>query len=105
MMFKLYLIIFAIVFLQLVRGQTLRFVVVTESAQQELNSKFSNGLKEAEDSNPGSRLEMKTLNFTRKFSEDVHNELCNVLQSGSYSAIIDMTWGGWIKVPKHSVKI
>ena len=98
MMFKLYLIIFATV--SFVRGQTLRFVVVTESAQQELNSKFSNGLKEAEDSNPGSRLEMKTLNFTRKFSEDVHNELCNVLQSGSYSAIIDMTWGGWIKVLK-----
>ena len=61
-------------------------------------SKFSNGLKVAEDLNPGVVLEMKNINFTRKFSEDAQTELCNVLKSDRFVAIIDMTWGGWIKV-------
>ena len=81
----------------------MRFLVVTESAQPELNLKFSEGLKSVQDSNPGSVLDIDTVNFTRKFADDAHTELCNKLQSGTYTGIIDMAWGGWIKVKISSV--
>ena len=47
---------------------------------------------------------MKTINFTRKFSEDAYTELCNVLQSDRFVAIIDLTWGGWIKVHYYFIR-
>ena len=49
-------------------------------------------------------MEMKTINFTRKFSEDAYTELCNVLQSDRFVAIIDLTWGGWIKVHYYFIR-
>ena len=73
-------------------------MVVSESAQQELNNKFSEGLKTVQDSNPGAIFEMETINFTRKFSEDAYTELCSILQKDNFVAIIDLAWGGWIKV-------
>lgn len=79
-------------------GQTIKFLVVTESAQQDLNAKFSEGLKSVQDANPGFSLDMSKINFTRKFADDAFIELCNLLQSSQYTAIIDMAWGGWIKV-------
>lgn len=83
---------------RLCNGQTIKFLVVTESAQQELNNKFSEGLKSVQDANPGVLLDMSKINFTRKFADDAYADLCSLLQSSPYTAIIDMAWGGWIKV-------
>ena len=86
-----------------VQGQNVKFLVVTESAQPELNAKFTQGLKTIQDSNPGTVLDIDNVNFTRKFADDAYTELCNKLQSGTYTAIIDMAWGGWIKVIKKFI--
>ena len=77
-------------------------MVVSESAQQELNNKFSEGLKAVQDSNPEAVFEMEKINFTRKFSEDAYTELCSILQKDNFVAIIDLAWGGWIKVCMHN---
>ena len=82
----------------LAKGQNVKFLVVTESAQPQLNSNFSQGLKSVQDSNAGSNLDMDFISFTRKFADDAYTDLCNKLQSDTYTAIIDMAWGGWIKV-------
>jgi hypothetical protein len=85
------------------QGQRLKFLLVTESAQQELNNKFAEGLKTVQDSSSGTVLELKTINFTRKYADDAYTDLCAMLSSDSFTAIIDMAWGGWIKVKNRKL--
>ena len=80
------------------RSQNVKFLVVTESAQPQLTSNFTEGLKQVQDSNPGVILDINTISFTRRLADDAYIELCSKLQSDTYTAIIDMAWGGWIKV-------
>ena len=58
-------------------GQTINFLLVAESAQPSLTTKFTNGLKIVQDSNPGSLFEVTTINFTRKYAEDAYQDMCN----------------------------
>lgn len=79
------------------QGQTIKFLLVTESAQPELNSKFTDGLKQVQDTNAGSTFEVEAINFTRKFADTAYEDLCSILNSNTFTAVIDMAWGGWIK--------
>ncbi len=100
-MWKILLLTFSCLLGHFGEAQNVRFLLVTESAQQELNAKFSDGLKEVQDANSGSSFDFNTVNFTRKFADDAYTDLCNQLGTGTFTAIIDMAWGGWIKVIMH----
>lgn len=91
------LTIISYLFFSSCQGQSFKFLLVTESAQPELNSKFTDGLKIVQDENPGSIFEVEAINFTRKFAESAYEDLCSILNTNTFTAIIDMAWGGWIK--------
>ena len=92
------LLIWLLAFTAFIQGQQVKFLLITESAQPGLNSKFTEGLKVVQDANPGAVLEIETVNFTRRLAEDAYQDFCNILQSrGPLTAVIDMAWGGWIK--------
>ena len=59
------------------QGQIVNFLLVAESAQPSLTSKFTNGLKYVQDNNPGFQFEVVTVNFTRKYAEDAYQDMCN----------------------------
>ena len=87
------------------QNKGIKFILVTESAQPELNSKFSNGLKAVQDQNPDFRFEIASINFTRKYADDAYAEFCSLLQSQAFAAVIDLTWGGWIKGRKKGAEL
>ena len=79
------------------QGQAdIKFLLVTESVQSHLNDKFSDGFKKVE-SSTSDTFTFEAISFKRKDSDAAHTEMCQMLQTGEYSAVIDMAWGGWIK--------
>ena len=82
----------------------IKFLLVTESAQQELNERFGDGLSAAEASTDDT-FTFEWVNFTRKTADEAHTEMCAKLRSGEFSAVIDMAWGGWIKGRKTAAAL
>ena len=77
MVYLKYLLILNLLNIKCSKGQTINFLLVAESAQPSLTTKFTNGLKIVQDSNPGSLFEVTTINFTRKYAEDAYQDMCN----------------------------
>ena len=77
MVYLKYLLILNLLNIRFSKGQTINFLLVAESAQPSLTTKFTNGLKIVQESNPGSLFEVTTINFTRKYAEDAYQDMCN----------------------------
>ena len=77
-------------------GQDIKFLLVTESTQSHLNDKFSEGFKRVE-SATSDTFTFESISFKRKDSDVAHTDMCQMLETGAYSAVVDMAWGGWIK--------
>ena len=77
MVYLKYLLILNLLNIKCSKGQTINFLLVAESAQPSLTTKFTNGLKIVQDSNPGSLFEVTAINFTRKYAEDAYQDMCN----------------------------
>ena len=82
----------------------INFLLITESAQQELNERFKEGFKSVEE-DTGETFDFTAVNFTRRTSDDHYEEMCLGLGSGDFSAVVDMAWGGWIKGRKTAAAL
>ena len=63
--------------------------------QAELQSKFASGIAKAQSGNSGYKFEMVPVKVDRDVKGPFYNDTCNVAKSQSFSAIVDLTWGGW----------
>ena len=73
-----------------------KLLLITESVQSHLNNKFEEGIKRVQDST-GDVFDIDPIVFKRKESDARHTDMCSKLADGTYSAVVDMAWGGWIK--------
>jgi hypothetical protein len=78
-------------------AQKTNVLLITESASQEMNGEFMAGLKMAEAELTGETFDYKSVSFERKLSDTAYTDMCNQLKTGEYSAVVDLSWGGWIK--------
>lgn len=74
----------------------IKFLVVTEDAQPEMNQRFADGLQAAQ-TETGEAFDMFDIKFARKTADAAHEEMCTELKSGDFSAVVDLSWGGWIR--------
>ena len=66
--------------------------------------RFKEGFVAAE-ATTGEQFDFDAVNFTRKSSDVHYEEMCGLLSSGDYSAVVDMAWGGWIKGRKTAAAL
>ena len=86
--------------LQAAVAQKINVLLITESASQDMNTEFKDGLTAAEAdlaSTTGDTFDYVSISFDRKMSDRVHTDMCSQLLQGQFSAVVDLTWGGWIK--------
>ena len=60
-----------------------------------MQSKFASGIAKAQSGNSGYKFEMVPVKVDRDVKGPFYNDTCNVAKSQSFSAIVDLTWGGW----------
>ncbi len=77
------------------RAQKTEVLIITETASP-MNDDFMAGLKMAQDET-SEPFDYTPVNFERKLSDTAYTDMCKELEKGSYSAVVDLTWGGWIK--------
>ncbi len=70
-------------------------LLVEQNSQVDLINKFGQGLSGAEADNAGFTFEMLALKVDREDEENSLSSACNVAGSETFSAFIDLTWGGW----------
>ena len=80
----------------LTQAQDVKFLLVTESTQGNLVQAFTDGMKMVETSS-GKTFEVDNIEFERKKSDEKYQDMCTKLKTGTFSAVVDMAWGGWIK--------
>ena len=68
----------------------------------ELKGKFSEGLSKAQSDNSGFRFDVVSAQVNRDDEVASFNSTCDVGSSQSFSAVIDMTWGGWEEMKKEA---
>ena len=69
-----------------------------------MKNKFSSGLSMAQSGNAGFRFDVVTAEVNRDDEVASFNNTCNVANSQTFSAIIDLTWGGWDDMKKEAEK-
>lgn len=93
--------------LPVARGQStyINFILVTEKSNPVATS-FSDGFKALQDSDSRVRIDQDVIDFSRNMSQDAFTRMCEVLDSGkAISAVVDTTWGGWIKGRKKALEM
>lgn len=58
-------------------------------------SRFTSGLATAQSSNNGFSFNMEKADVDRDNEEASYNATCDLANSQEFSAIVDLTWGGW----------
>lgn len=76
--------------------QGIDVILVVESTQKNLTKVFDKKFPEVETLTQ-KKFSYELIEFQRSKSDDIYADLCTLLASGKYSAVIDMAWGGWIK--------
>ena len=66
--------------------------------------RFSSGLKDAE-SSTGETFSITPMSFRRNESDARYEDLCAQLETGQFSAVVDLAWGGWIKGRKTAAEL
>lgn len=61
----------------------------------DLKNKLSAGLSSAQGSNPGFTFEMQDISINRDDEQSSYDTACKAIEGQDYSAIIDLTWGGF----------
>ena len=67
-----------------------------------MKGKFSEGLSKAQSDNSGFRFDVVSAQVNRDDEVASFNSTCDVGSSQSFSAVIDMTWGGWEEMKKEA---
>ena len=73
--------------------------------QSELQNKFASGIAKAQSANSGYKFEMVPIKVARDDEDgNSFNNTCDVAKSQSFSAIVDLTWGGWHEMKMEAQK-
>ena len=71
-----------------------------QPSQLSLVQSFTDGMSQFQQQNGQLTFNVKKVEYDRDFEEESLTSFCDVAEGQSFTAVLDMTWGGWSEVEK-----